>query len=63
MLMPKWEVDDRAHIEIINKIQKFRKEIILCELIDENAFSFLPEEDRPNQGKDAIFFEIKSEFF
>lgn len=63
MLMPKWEVDDRAHIEIINKTQKFRKEIILCELIDENAFSFLPEEDRPNQGKDAIFFEIKSEFF
>lgn len=63
MLMPKWEQDDRAHLEILQKVQRFRSEIILCELIDENAFSFLPTEERPNQGKDAIFLEIRSEFF
>lgn len=63
MLMPKWEQDDRAHLEILKKVQTFRSEIILCELIDENAFSFLPEEERPNQGKDAIFLEIKSADF
>lgn len=63
MLMPKWEDNDRAHLEILEKIQRFRSEVVLCELIDENAFSFLPKEERPNQGKDAIFFEIKSAAF
>jgi glycolate oxidase len=38
----------------------WKEDVILCELIDSNAFSFLKKEDRPNKGKDAIFFEIKS---
>lgn len=63
MLVPKWEENPEAHYEIINKVQKFRDKIILCELIDANAFSFLKEEDRPNKNLDAIFFEIISEFF
>jgi FAD/FMN-containing dehydrogenase len=63
MLIPKWEVDPKAHLEIIKKVQSFREEIILCELIDANAFSFLADEDQPNKGQDAIFFEIKSDEF
>tara|TARA_B100001971_G_C18266142_1_gene592675 strand:+ start:3997 stop:5343 length:1347 start_codon:yes stop_codon:yes gene_type:complete len=63
MLIPKWEQDYTAHLEIIKKIQSFRDDVILVELIDSNAFSFLPEEDRPNQGKDAIFFEVKADSF
>jgi len=63
MLVPKWEDNPDAHFEIIKKIQAFREKVILCELIDENAFSFLPEEDRPNKGQDAIFFEVISEYF
>lgn len=63
MLLPKWEEDYAPHIEVLNKIQNWRKDVILVELIDSNAFSFLPEEDRPNQGRDAIFFEIKADAF
>ena len=63
MLVPKWENDSKAHMEIISKIQKHRNSVILCELIDSNSFNYLPEEDRPNMGKDAIFFEILSDEF
>lgn len=63
MLVPKWEEDYTAHLEIIEKIQSWRDDVILCELIDSNAFSYLPEDERPNQGVDAIFFEIKTSAF
>lgn len=63
MLAPRWEEDARAHLEVIKKIQNFREEVIVCELIDSNGFSFLKEEDRPNQGQDAFFFEIKMDAF
>lgn len=63
MLLPKWENDYSAHIEVANKIQAFRDDVILCELIDENSFNYLKPEERPNKNKDAIFFEIKSDSF
>ncbi len=63
ILLPKWEENPQAHMEIIKKVQAFKNDIILCELIDSNAFSFLSEEDRPNKGLDAIFLEIKSSSF
>ncbi len=63
MLLPKWEENDAPHLEIIEKIQDWREDVVLVELIDSNAFSFLPEEDRPNQGGDALFFEVKMESF
>lgn len=63
MLLPKWEENDSAHLELLNKIQNFRDNVILCEFIDSNSFSYLPKKDRPNQELDAIFFEIKSDFF
>lgn len=63
MLLPKWEEDDRAHLEVLEKIQTWRKDVVLVELIDSNAFSFLPPEERPNQGKDTIFFEVKAQAF
>ncbi|MBT4790887.1 MAG: FAD-binding oxidoreductase [Halobacteriovoraceae bacterium] len=63
ILLPKWEVDSKAHLEIINKVQKFRNMVILCELIDANSFEYLPKADRPNKEMDAIFFEIKTQSF
>lgn len=63
MLLPKWEDDYTTHLEIAKKIQTWRNHIILCELIDSNAFSYLPENERPNNEMDAIFFEVKSESF
>lgn len=63
ILVPKWEDDDRAHLEILEKIQSYRKWVNLCEHIDHNSFDYLEEEQRPNQGKDAIFLEIHAEHF
>lgn len=63
MKLPKWEEDISAHIEIATNIQKWRDEVILCEMIDSNSFGFLPTEDQPVQDADAIFFEIQTEAF
>lgn len=63
ILLPRWEDSLQAHLEIAQKIQQWRKEVILCEFIDSNSFEYLPKEDRPNQNKDVIFFEIKEAFF
>lgn len=63
ILLDKWEENPSVHFDIIKKIQNYREQTIVCELIDSNAFSFLKENERPNQGKDAVFFEVKSESF
>lgn len=63
ILIPKWEENPKAHFEVLEKIQSFRDDVIVCELLDANGFSFLKEEDRPNQGLDAIFLEIKLDSF
>jgi FAD/FMN-containing dehydrogenase len=61
--LPKWEEDYTAHLEIAQKIQAFREDVVLVELIDSNALSYLKEEDRPVDGRDLIFFEIIEERF
>lgn len=61
--LPKWEVDDRPHLELYSKVQNFRDKIISCELIDENSWKYLPEDERPVVGKDTIFLEVESEHF
>ena len=63
MLLPKWEQNAEIHFEIHKLIQNYRNEVIVCELIDSNGFNYLKEDERPNQGKDALFFEIKTESF
>lgn len=63
MLLPKWEDDYSIHMEISKKIQKFRDTSHVCEFIDSNSFNFLKKEERPNKGKDAIFFEVRSDKF
>ncbi len=63
MLLPKWEEDNSAHIEACNLIQNFRDDVIVCEFIDSNSFSYLPKEERPNMEMDALFFEIKMDAF
>ncbi len=61
--LPKWEDDFSAHMEIANKIQSWREHVVLCELVDSNSFSYLPIEERPVDGHDAIFFEVKADSF
>ena len=57
--LPKWEEDYSLHLELYNKVQKFRDSILSCELIDENSWGYLDAEDRPVHGKDTIFLEIR----
>jgi FAD/FMN-containing dehydrogenase len=58
-----WEKDRSAHLEIFDKIQKFRNEIWSCELIDSNSWDYLPEGEAPVLNKDLIFLEIREVHF
>lgn len=63
MLLPKWEEGVNNHLEVCEKIQAFRDDVILCEFIDSNSFEYLSADERPNQGKDTIFFEVLTDSF
>jgi FAD/FMN-containing dehydrogenase len=63
IVIPKWEDNLESHMEIYHKVQKYRSEIILCELIDSNSFSYLDKEDQPAENKDVIYLEILSSEF
>lgn len=61
--LPKWEDDIKAHLEILQKIQNFRNDVILVEFIDSNGLSYLDKEQRPHENADVLFFEVKSDSF
>ncbi len=61
--LPKWEEDFSIHLNIYKKIQRFRGEIIACELIDSNSLSYLPKDKRPFENQDLIFLEILDNSF
>lgn len=63
MLLPKWEENLELHLKLSQKIQTFRRDVLLCEFVDANSFNYLAPENRPNQNQDVIFFEVKSEAF
>jgi len=61
MLLPKWEDDYSAHLEIFKKVQSHRGQIYSCELIDSNSLSVLPKEENPGNGsQDLIFIEFET---
>lgn len=61
--LPKWEDNYSPHLEIYQKVQNFREDILACELIDENSISYLNKDDRPVDGKDLIFIELRESSF
>ena len=63
ILLPKWEENFAPHMEIFHKVQSFRSQVLSCELVDSNAFSYLEQQDRLGDGNDVIFLEIKSDQF
>ena len=63
MLLPKWENDPTDHFEVLQKVQNFRNDVIICELTDSNSFSYLKKEDQLNQNSDVIFFEVLEDSF
>jgi glycolate oxidase len=63
MLLPRWEENDRPHLEIHQAVQAHRDAIISCELLDANCMNYLKEDERLGKNQDVIFLEIKSDKF
>jgi FAD/FMN-containing dehydrogenase len=63
LLLPRWEDDYRAHLEVFEKVQAYRGPVVSCELLDANCMSFLKPEERMGSNQDIILMEIKAEQF
>ncbi len=63
ILLPKWEIDFEAHLEIFHAVQPFRGQIRACEFIDSNSLSYLPAEKNPGKDQDVLFLEIAKKDF
>jgi FAD/FMN-containing dehydrogenase len=63
MLLPKWEEDMTAHLEIFNAVQSHRDTIISCELLDSNCMNYLKPDEKLGNNQDVIFLEVKSSGF
>jgi glycolate oxidase len=63
MLLPRWEQDFSAHLEIHAAVQGHRDAIISCELLDANCMGFLKADEKLGDNQDVIFLEIKTDRF
>ncbi|MCB1200106.1 MAG: FAD-binding oxidoreductase [Leptospiraceae bacterium] len=63
LTLPKWEEDYSLHLRVFDKVQNLRDKIFSVELIDENSWSYLPQEMIPRPAKDIIFLEIADKHF
>lgn len=63
MLLPRWEIDMEAHLEIFQAVQGLRDSIISCELLDSNCMNYLKADERLGKDQDVIFLEIKADRF
>ncbi len=63
MLLPKWEEDLSAHLEVFKAVQSFRDRVFACEFIDSNSLSYLPKSQNPGNNQDVLFLEIRKNDF
>lgn len=63
LLLPRWEEDMDAHMEIFHAVQSHRDTIISCELLDSNCMNYLKTDERLGNNQDVIFLEVKSSAF
>jgi FAD/FMN-containing dehydrogenase len=63
MLLPRWEENYEAHMEIFNAVQSHRGEIISCELLDANCMNYLKPDEKLGNNQDVIFLEVKTDAF
>ena len=61
--LPRWEMDPRPHIDLVEKVQKWRGQIQGCELLDANCLAFLDAEERPFNNADMVTLEIRTADF
>jgi FAD/FMN-containing dehydrogenase len=59
--LPKWEINDLLHLKISDWAQTQRSRSMVCELIDSNSLSVLPESEKPIESidSDLVFFEVE----
>jgi FAD/FMN-containing dehydrogenase len=63
MLLPRWEDNLDAHLEIFHAVQSHRHSILSCELLDANCMNYLKEDERLGENQDVIFLEVNSDAF
>lgn len=63
ILLPRWEDNFAPHGEIFKASQKYRGQILSCELLDSNCMNYLKEEEKLGRNQDVLFLEIQSEYF
>lgn len=63
LLLPRWEHDYTAHIELHTAVQAHRGTVLACELVDANSLRFVPPELRLGENQDVVFLEVRSDAF
>lgn len=63
MLLPKWEENYEAHMEIFQAVQPHRDSILSCELLDANCMNYLKADEKLGENQDVIFLEVKTDKF
>ncbi len=59
ILVPRWELNCSAHIEIVHKIQNYRGKVLTVELVDWNSLACLPKTEwNQKVNHDVIFMEV-----
>lgn len=61
--LPKWTENFEPHLEIYEKVQKFRERIFACEFLDYQSLEYIPASENPAPGMDLIFLEIDQNDF
>lgn len=61
LLLPCWLDDLSWHLKIHQWVQKERKDVLACELMDERSLSFAPRELKPTSSGDLIYLELVEE--
>lgn len=61
--LPCWEKDRTWHLEIFEKVQSFRNELISVEFFDHNSVSYLSREDNLSSDFDYMVFELREKSF
>jgi FAD/FMN-containing dehydrogenase len=60
LLLPRWEENYQAHLELFRAVQNYRDTILSCELLDANCMNYLKSEERLGNNQDVIFLEIRT---
>lgn len=56
--LPKWTENFEPHLEVYEKVQKFRERVFACEFLDYQSLSYISENENPAPGMDLIFLEV-----